>query len=115
MAGTIPEHPHIGQMLNTHIRKNRYYQSALARDIGMSAESVAKFLKRSDNKVSNLWKISHMLNYNFISDIAAQLPSSMPCAATAKDHRISELEKQLEELNAECKTLQRIVDVLNKN
>lgn len=45
--------------------------------------------------------------------IGAQLPPTMPCAPTVKDQRIAELEKQLEELRTECRTLQRVVDALS--
>lgn len=104
--------PHTGKMLRSHIRKHRYYQAALARDIGVRYKTVANFLKTPDNKVSNLWKVSFGLNYNFLSDIAAQLPPTMPCAPTAKDERIAELEKQLKEMTTECEILQRLVDAL---
>lgn len=32
--------PHVGNMLNRHVRMNRYYQAALARDIGVRPETV---------------------------------------------------------------------------
>lgn len=104
--------PNFGSILQRHIRKYRYYKSALARDIGMRRESLADLLKRPDSRLSSIWKICFALNYNFIADIAEQLPSDMPCAPSAKDKRIAELEEQLEALRAECRTLERIVEVL---
>jgi hypothetical protein len=106
--------PHFGQMLKSHMRKHRYYQSALARDIGMRRESLADLLKRPDSKFSNLWKICFALRYNFLSDLAAQLPPTMPSAPTAKDQRIAELEQQLREMQTEVHTLQRVVEALQK-
>lgn len=106
------EAPHVGSLINRHLRRNRFYQAALARDIGVRRETIANFLKAPDNRISNLWKICFALNYNFLSDLAAQLPPTMPCAPTAKDQRIAELEKQLEELRSECHTLQRVVEAL---
>jgi hypothetical protein len=85
--------PHIGQMLSKHIRKFRLYRSALARDIGVRRESIDHALKQDDMKLGNLWRICYALKYNFIADMAAQLPPEMPCAPTAKDARIAELEK----------------------
>jgi DNA-binding XRE family transcriptional regulator len=108
------EPPHIGKMLNNYIRRNRYYQSALARDIGVRPETISDFLKRPDNKISNLWKVCFALNYNFLSDLAAKLPPAMPCAPTPKDQRMAELEKQVQELTAECQTLQRVVEALQQ-
>lgn len=69
-------------------------------------------LKRPDNRLSYLWHICFALNYNFLSDLAAQLPPTMPCGPTAKDQRIVDLEKQLRELQTECHTLQRVVEAL---
>ncbi|MCF8257175.1 MAG: hypothetical protein K9J06_06460, partial [Flavobacteriales bacterium] len=97
---------------NSHMRKHRYYKSALARDIGMHYETVVNFMRRPDNKVSYLWRICHALRYNFFADLAAQLPPTMPSAPNAKDARIAELELQLREMAIERDTLQRIVEVL---
>lgn len=114
MASKHPEPPHIGKMLDRHIRKYRFHQSSLARFVGVHTETIANFLKHPDNKISYIWRICFGLNYNFLSDIAAQLPPTMPCAPTPKDARIAELEKQMQELTAECATLQRVVDALQK-
>ena len=99
-------------MLNRHMRKHRYYKSALARDIGMNYETVVNFMRRPDNKVSYIWRICHALNYNFLADIAALLPPEMPSAPNAKDARIAELEKQVQQLTTECDTLQRVLEIL---
>lgn len=112
MSQKLPDSPHIGTLLNAYIRKHRLYQSALARDIGKRPETVADFLKKPDNKISNLWKICFALNHNFFSDIAAQLPPEMPATPTAKDLRIAELEKQVQELKTERDNLQRVIDIL---
>lgn len=114
MKKTAIEAPHVGTMLNMHMRKHRYYKSALARDIGMNHETVVNFMRRPDNKVSYLWRICFALKYNFIADLAAQLPPEMPCAPTAKDARIAELEKQVQELTAERDMLQRLTELLRK-
>jgi hypothetical protein len=34
MKALPTEAPHVGHMLNVHMRRHRYYQAALARDIG---------------------------------------------------------------------------------
>lgn len=111
----IPPQPtHIGTMIAKYIRKNRFYRSAMARDMSIRRESLDYLLKRPDSRVSNLWKMSYALNYNFLADIAVQLPAQMPCQPNAKDKRIAELEKQVQELTTECNTLQRVVEALQK-
>jgi len=99
-------------MLNRHVRKHRYYQSALARDIGVRPETVADFLRRPDNKLSYLWRISNALNYNFLAELSALLPPDMPSAPNAKDARIAELEKEVQQLTAERDMLQRVLEML---
>lgn len=106
--------PHVGNMLNRHVRMNRYYQAALARDIGVRPETVANFLRRPDNKVSYIWRICHALNYNFLADLAALLPPTMPSAPNAKDARIAELEKELQQRTTERDTLQRVLEILRE-
>lgn len=112
MTSSPLEPPHIGKMLDRHVRSNRFHQASLARAIGVHSETIANFLKRPDNRISYLWKICFALRYNFLSDLAAQLPPTMPCAPTAKDERIAELEKKVQELEVECHTLQRVIDAL---
>ena len=112
MTSSPLEPPHIGKMLDEYVRSHRFHQASLARAIGVHSETIANFLKRPDNRISYLWKICFALRYNFLSDLAAQLPPTMPCAPTAKDERIAELEKKVQELEAECHTLQRVVDAL---
>lgn len=112
MAVTIPESPNIGQILNNHVRRNRFHQSALARNIGVRSETIANFLRRPDNRISYIWRICFALNYNFFADIAAKLPATMRCAPTAKDERIAELEKEMQQLRTERDILQGVIDVL---
>lgn len=112
MEQSSPEAPHVGHMLNVHMRRHRYYKSALARDIGMNYETVVNFMRRPDIKVSYLWRICHALNYNFVAELAAQLPPAMPAPPGPKDDRIAELERQVQELTMECDTLQRVIDIL---
>jgi DNA-binding Xre family transcriptional regulator len=114
MKTEATEAPHVGHMLNSHMRKHRYYKSALARDIGMNYETVVNFMRRPDIKVSYLWRICHALNYNFLADLATLLPPDMPSAPTTKDTRIAELETQLQQLTTERDTLQRVLEILRE-
>ena len=106
--------PHIGQMLSKHIRTFRLYRSALARDIGVRRESIDHALKQPDMRLGNLWRICHALNYNFLADLSALLPPDMPSAPNAKDARIAELEKEVQQLTTERDTLQRVLEILRE-
>jgi DNA-binding Xre family transcriptional regulator len=114
MKTEATEAPHVGHILNSHMRKHRYYKSALARDIGMNYETVVNFMRRPDIKVSYLWRICNALNYNFLSELAALLPPDMPSPPNAKDTRIAELETQVKQLTTERDTLQRVLEILRE-
>ncbi|MCG3165234.1 MAG: hypothetical protein POELPBGB_00996 [Bacteroidia bacterium] len=105
---------HVGQMLNQHIRKNRYYKSALARDLDRRYETIADYLKRPSVQVRILFELCQALNHNFFADIAAQLPPDMPANPTPKDQRIAELEKQVQQLSTERDNLQKVLDILRQ-
>ena len=104
--------PHTGQMLTTYIKSKRIYQSALSRKLGRAGTTVSDFRKRSTIQTAILWEICHALNYNFFSDIAAQLPAEMPANPTPKDQRIAELEKQVSEIKTERDNLQQVIEIL---
>ncbi len=104
--------PHTGEMMDKHMRLYRFHKSALARKIDLNYKTVVNIMRRPDNNVSTIWNICHALRYNFLSDLAAQLPPDMPCAPTSKDQRIAQLEQQVQQLTQECATLQRGIDTL---
>jgi hypothetical protein len=112
MKTVQPAAPHVGQMMDKHMRQHRYHKAALARKIAVNYTTVVNFMRSPDNRVSYIWNICHALRYNFLSDLAAQLPPDMPCAPTLKDQRITELEQQVQQLTQECATLQRVIDTL---
>jgi|GEM_PF-3037157 len=76
--------PNTGEMMDKHMRQHRYHKAALARKIAVNYTTVVNFMRSPDNRVSYIWNICHALRYNFLSDLAAQLPPDMPCAPTPK-------------------------------
>lgn len=112
MKKTSTDLPHFGNMLNSYVRNNRFKQTELAHNIGVRTETLNLFMKRQDIKLTYIWSLCLTLRYNFLSDLAAQLPSDLPCIPTPKDQRIAELEAQLRDANTERDGLQREVKVL---
>ncbi|MGE0638371.1 MAG: helix-turn-helix domain-containing protein [Bacteroidia bacterium] len=106
--------PDTGKMLTEYIKSNRIYQSALSRKLGRNVSTLKRFKKRSTIQTAILWELCNALNYNFISDLAAQLPPEMPARPTLKDQRIAELEKQVQELKSERDNLQRVIDIFQR-
>ena len=99
-------------MLNSHMRRHRYYKSALARDIGANYTTVVDFKRRADIKLSYLWSIRNAPHYKFLAELSALLPPEMPSAPNAKDARIAELETQMQQLTTEHDMLQRVLEIL---
>ena len=107
------ENLHIGNMLKMHIRKNRYFQSALARDLGISEKSVGLYKKRKTMQVDTLIAISRALKYNFLRDIADLLPPDMPPQKThALQARIDALENENEHLKVQITTLEKALSLV---
>jgi transcriptional regulator with XRE-family HTH domain len=75
--------PHIGQMLRGYVKQKRISQSGWARKQGVGPKTIARYLKQPAMRIDTLFNISQMLNYNFLQDIAAELPAELPPGRTA--------------------------------
>jgi DNA-binding MurR/RpiR family transcriptional regulator len=112
---TIPESPNIGEMLKTYIKTNRKYKSGIANWLGIGQSSVQGFTKRPDMKVSTLWRLCHVLKYNFFEEITAQLPAEFTAVTeNPLQARITELEKQKSDLELQVKTLEKAIELMGR-
>lgn len=100
--------PNTGEMLKVVYKKRRIYKAALARKIKRRASTLASFSKNHTIQTAVLWELSHALKHNFFADIAAQLPAEYATnveANTTNTDRITQLERQVELLEAEKNVL----------
>jgi transcriptional regulator with XRE-family HTH domain len=100
--------PHTGEMLKALYKKRRIRKAALARKINRRASTLASFAKNHTIQTAVLWELSHALKHNFFADIAAQLPAEYATnveANTTNSDRITQLERQVELLEAEKNVL----------
>lgn len=98
--------PNVGEMLKNYIKTNRKYKSGIANWLGVKRSSVNKYVGRRDMKISTLWRLCHVLKYNFFADLGAQLPEEFtPVTENPLQARITELEKQKSDLELQVKTL----------
>ncbi len=112
---TIPPSPDLGKMLTNYIKTNRKYKSGIANWLGIKRSSVQAYLKKPDMKVSTLWRLCHVLNYNFFEEITAQLPPEFTAVTeNPLQKRIDELEKQKSDLELQVKTLEKVVELMGR-
>jgi hypothetical protein len=52
MKTVQPAAPHVGQMMDKHMRQHRYHKAALARKIAVNYTTVVNFMRSPDNRVS---------------------------------------------------------------
>ena len=107
--------PHTGQMLERIIKDWRVCEAALARKLGRHRSTFEDFCRRESMQTGVLWEISQVMNYNFFSDIAEQLPPTFRHKQTAAEKEIAELKAEIEALKQENITLQRVADMLTGN
>ena len=96
--------PHIGQFLRKYVKEKRIYQAAWGRRQGVTAVTIARYFKRETMKITTLFTISQVLKYNFIREIADQLPAELP------PHAENPLAAENEKLKKEIERLQLLVD-----
>ena len=105
----VKDMPHVGELLKAFIKKNRWPKSVIARKTLRSPVTIEYFLKRPSLQIAILWEISHATHYNFIADIAAQLPADYD--SSAPDNTLA-LQEELEQLREENKMLQAKLEEL---
>lgn len=82
--------------------------------MGISASGVEKYIKNPNAKVDTLFKICQVLNYNFIADIAAQLPTLPHQNSTTPTQELEDLKKENDRLKMEVEILREVVGVMKK-
>lgn len=101
--------PHIGQMLAGYYKKKKIYQAALSRDMGRSVPTMANYKKNHSIQIAILWKLCHVLKYNFFADLAAALPDTF---GRNSNEELDEKDKEITALQAEVTRLQQEKDLL---
>jgi hypothetical protein len=107
-----PPTPHMGNLLKTYFRAKHIRKAVLARLLQRDKSSISRYQKRKTLAIDILWDISHALQHNFFSDIAAQLPahfsSDIP-ADTSKDELINTLQEENKQLTTQVATLKEVL------
>jgi len=100
--------PHIGNMINSYVRNNRFSQAAWARRAGVKPKTVAKYLKQPSMRVDTLMAVCQHLEHNFLREIADLLPPDLPPHATVdQTSEVASLKAEIETLKVQVATFER--------
>jgi hypothetical protein len=100
--------PHIGNRLRQYVKQNRLFQSGWARQQGVSAKTIATYLKNPAMRVDTLFTICQVLEYNFFKEIANALPAQLPPETkTENDQLVRELKQQLHDQQIKIEALEK--------
>ena len=108
------EAPHIGNILKEFVKRNRIFQSAWARDAGVTPQTTAKYLKQPSLQVDTLFAVCQQLNYNFFEQIAAQLNHLPPSNTPIPNADFEALQKENETLKIQVATLKEAIGLMGK-
>lgn len=105
--------PHIGQMLKKHVRKYRLFQSGWARQQGVTPKTIATYLKNPTMRIDTLFLICQVLEYNFFTEIARQLPGELPPVIKQEsDAQVEMLKQENERLQLQVATLEKALGLI---
>ena len=90
------------EMLSRHITK-----AELSRKLNVSQSTVQGMFRSKSIKVHRLIQISKILNYNFFSEIAHQLPVDNPVLELSLKLKEEEFSDEIESLNKEIERLKQ--------
>jgi transcriptional regulator with XRE-family HTH domain len=91
--------PHCGQLLHNYLIDNHISQAFVAKQLGVTPSTVRAYYKNASIQIGILWKISQILNYNFIAALAEKIPIPFETQATiALKNQLSENETNIKKL-----------------
>ena len=109
-ADIIQKMPHTGAILDKFLSTHKITKSWVARQLNVSHTSVSQYTESASLSSIILWKLSLILNHNFLSELGAQLPVAYKSVRELElENTISDLQKQLEKTQLELSVYQKIV------
>jgi transcriptional regulator with XRE-family HTH domain len=98
-------HPHCGELLRNYLIDNKTSQAFVATQLGVRPSTVNSYFNNASLQIGILWKISQILNYNFIAALAEKIPIPFETQATIG------LKKQLYENETNIQKLEMKIEV----
>lgn len=107
---------HIGQRIKKYVKENGVSQAAWSRRQGITQRTIWKYMKSENMRTDTLFSICQELKYNFLREIADQLPADLPPhSPNPLEQRVKELEKENEKLKIEIGVLREVAGMGKKD
>ena len=93
------DHPALGNFINYHLVTHKCKKKDLASGLDVSYNTFSRYLSQTSIQFTIVWRISQILNYNFLMDLGEWL------AIPFETKKEKELLQELQEKDAEINTL----------
>lgn len=101
--------PHVGNFINYYIVNQKLSKAQLARDLDVGNSTLNQYFKNESIQLAILWKISKILNHNFVAQLAEYLYLPYKTKQEQKlEAHIALLEKRIEILEIELNVYKKI-------
>ena len=102
------DHPGLGNFINYYLHTHKLKKKDLAAGLDVSYNTFSRYLSQTSIQFTILWRISKILNYNFLMDLGEWL--DIPYETKAE----KELKQQLKEKEEAIYTLKTQLEVFKK-
>jgi len=100
---------HIGNLIAWVIQEKHLKKVNIAQQLNINPATLNQYFKQSSIQVGILWRLSQIMEYNFLADLADRLPIPFE---TKKEiilnNMLSEKEEELKSLKTELNLLKKI-------
>ena len=101
-------------LIKREMKKRHMSSIELSRLLGLHQTTVHSLLKRDTIKVERVAQLCKVFQYNFFRELAEQFPFEQPVFDNAYKQKEVELNKEIDRLKDENKTLNIQVDLLKE-
>lgn len=102
------DNPALGNFVRYYLHQNKIEMKTVSDGLGVHYNTLNKYLKKSSFQFTILWRMSKILNYNFLIDLGQWL--DIPFETKVE----KELKAQIETLKQENRDLKRENDLLRE-
>ena len=79
-----PKHPHLGNLIRSKVEERQMSVAEFARQIHCERSTVYHIFSQESMDIARLWKISNVLNFDFIDEFNRKKTPNKTCIHQAK-------------------------------